>query len=171
MTAAAALAMDRGAVTSSITVSSRACCLRFRSVWTATGEARTWRSWRLIRGMPLTASSSCWRHAIADLARRQRLRLGVAHLPGDPPEPDLPQLGLKYWSLRSVQARAVERRSQRPASSRRSASVFLGRPSKPLRQDAQESIAGRSRAMFMLAGLVLLIGIVPATIIDALARS
>ena len=66
------------------------------AVLTATGERDMERLGGLIHRMPRTAFAVP-RRLRRDLgaAAAQRLRLGVADLPGDPAQPDLPQWGLK----------------------------------------------------------------------------
>ena len=96
-------------------------------------------------------------------AAAQRLRLGMADVPGDPAEPAAAVLGAEVRSCRrSARCWRCRRRSRRPASSRRSASRSSAAPRTP-RGRARRSETDRFSlaAMFVLAALCLVAGILP----------
>ena len=138
----------------------------------ATGERDMERLGGLIHRMPVTGFAFLVGCA-GDLgaAAAQRLRLGVADLPGDPAQPAaLPQWGLKFLVPGGRRdAGACRRRSRPPASSRRSASLFSAGRARRRPRDAREVDRCSLAAMLALVALCLLAGILPGFVIDALA--
>ncbi len=102
-------------------------------------------------------------------AAAQRVRVGMADLPGDPLEPDPAAMG-------SEADGAGDRRDARVAAALAAACfvkafgiTFLGRPRSPAAMRAREVDGFSLAAMLALVALCVLCGILPGFVIDALA--
>jgi formate hydrogenlyase subunit 3/multisubunit Na+/H+ antiporter MnhD subunit len=140
------------------------------AVLTATGERDMEHLGGLIRGMPLTAFT---------------FLVGCTAISALPPlsgfvsewlifqaillSPDLPQLGLKFLVPAVGVMLALSAALVAACFVRAFGVSFLGRPRTSLAAGAKEVDRWSLAAMFVFAGLCLLIGIIPSPIIDALA--
>jgi len=140
------------------------------AVLTATGERDMEHLGGLIRGMPLTAFTflvGCM--AISALPPLNGFVSEWLIFQAILLSPDLPQLGLKFL-VPAVGAMLALSAALAAACFVKAFGVsFLGRPRTTVAAGAQEADRWSLAAMFILAGLCLLIGIIPAPIIDALA--
>ena len=140
------------------------------AVLTATGERDMEHLGGLIRGMPLTAFT---------------FLVGCTAISALPPlngfvsewlifqaillSPDLPQLGLKFLVPAVGVMLALSAALAAACFVKAFGVSFLGRPRTTVAAGAKEVDCWSLAAMFAFAGLCLLIGIIPAPIIDALA--
>ena len=134
------------------------------AVLTATGERNMEHLGGLIHRMPHTAFAflvGCV--AISALAAAQRLRLGMADVPGDPASPELPQWGLKLLIPAVGALLALSAALAAACFVKASASTFLGRPRTRAAADAREVDRFSLAAMFAFAALCLLAGILPGS--------
>ena len=137
----------------------------------ATGERDMERLGGLIHRMPQTAV------VLPDRLRRdlgaaaaQRLRLGMAHLPGDPGEPGTAAVGPELRGRRRSARCWRWRRRSPPRASSRLGIAFLGRPrSAAAAQRARGRPLARSPRCSSSPALVLLPACCPGCVIDALA--
>jgi formate hydrogenlyase subunit 3/multisubunit Na+/H+ antiporter MnhD subunit len=140
------------------------------AILTATGARDMEHLGGLIRGMPLTAFTflvGCM--AISALPPLNGFVSEWLIFQAILLSPDLPQLGLKFL-VPAVGALLALSAALAAACFVKAFGVsFLGRPRTTVAAGAQEVDRWSLAAMFILAGLCLLIGIIPAPIIDALA--
>src|SRR6266404_1745642 len=140
------------------------------AVLTATGERDMEHLGGLIRGMPLTAFTflvGCM--AISALPPLNGFVSEWLIFQAILLSPDLPQLGLKFLVPAVGVMLALSAALAAACFVKAFGVGFLGRPRTTVAAGAQEADRWSLAAMFILAGLCLLIGIVPAPIIDALA--
>ena len=103
-------------------------------------------------------------------AAAQRLRLRMADLPGHPAQPAIAVMGPQADGARRRRACwRFRRRSRPPVSCAPSASRFSADRATPAASGAQETDGHSLAAMFVLAALCLIAGILPGLFIDALA--
>src|SRR6266852_3252275 len=140
------------------------------AVLTATGERDMEKLGGLIHGMPLTAFTflaGCM--AISALPPLNGFVSEWLIFQAILLSPDLPQLGLKFLVPAIGVMLALSAALAAACFVKAFGVSFLGRPRTTVAAGAQEADRWSLAAMFILAGLCLLIGIVPAPIIDALA--
>jgi NADH:ubiquinone oxidoreductase subunit 5 (subunit L)/multisubunit Na+/H+ antiporter MnhA subunit len=140
------------------------------AVLTATGERDMEHLGGLIRGMPLTAFTflvGCT--AISALPPLNGFVSEWLIFQAILVSPDLPQLGLKFLVPAVGVMLALSAALAAACFVKAFGVSFLGRPRTTVAAGAQEVDRWSLAAMFILAGLCLLIGIIPAPIIDALA--
>ncbi|MGB9114171.1 hydrogenase 4 subunit B, partial [Bradyrhizobium sp.] len=140
------------------------------AVLTATGERDMEHLGGLIRGMPLTAFTflaGCM--AISALPPLNGFVSEWLIFQAILLSPDLPQLGLKFLVPAVGAMLALSAALAAACFVKAFGVTFLGRPRTTVAAGAQEVDRWSLAAMFILAGLCLLIGIIPAPIIDTLA--
>ncbi len=140
------------------------------AVLTATGERDMEHLGGLIRGMPLTAFTflaGCM--AISALPPLNGFVSEWLIFQAILLSPDLPQWGLKFLVPGVGVMLALSAALAAACFVKAFGVSFLGRPRSTVAAGAQEVDRWSLAAMFIFAGLCLLIGIVPAPIIDALA--
>jgi formate hydrogenlyase subunit 3/multisubunit Na+/H+ antiporter MnhD subunit len=140
------------------------------AVLTATGERNMEHLGGLIRGMPLTAFTflvGCM--AISALPPLNGFVSEWLIFQAILLSPDLPQLGLKFLVPAVGVMLALSAALAAACFVKAFGVSFLGRPRTTVAAGAKEVDRWSLAAMFILAGLCLLIGIIPAPIIDALA--
>jgi hydrogenase-4 component B len=140
------------------------------AILTATGERDMEHLGGLIRGMPLTAFTflaGCM--AISALPPLNGFVSEWLIFQAILLSPDLPQWGLKFLVPAIGVMLALSAALAAACFVKAFGISFLGRPRTTVAANAQEVDRWSLAAMFILAGLCLLIGIVPAPIIDTLA--
>jgi formate hydrogenlyase subunit 3/multisubunit Na+/H+ antiporter MnhD subunit len=140
------------------------------AVLTATGERDMEHLGGLIRGMPLTAFTflvGCM--AISALPPLNGFVSEWLIFQAILLSPDLPQLGLKFLVPAVGVMLALSAALVAACFVKAFGVSFLGRPRTTVAAGAKEVDRWSLAAMFVFAGLCLLIGIIPAPIIDALA--
>ena len=140
------------------------------AILTATGERDMEHLGGLIRGMPLTAFTflvGCM--AISALPPLNGFVSEWLIFQAILLSPDLPQWGLKFLVPAVGVMLALSAALAAACFVKAFGVSFLGRPRTTVAAGAQEVDRWSLAAMFIFAGLCLLIGIVPAPIIDALA--
>ena len=140
------------------------------AVLTATGERDMDKLGGLIRGMPLTAFTflvGCM--AISALPPLNGFVSEWLIFQAILLSPDLPQWGLKFLVPAVGVMLALSAALAAACFVKAFGVSFLGRPRTTVAADAQEVDRWSLAAMFIFAGLCLLIGIIPAPVIDALA--
>jgi formate hydrogenlyase subunit 3/multisubunit Na+/H+ antiporter MnhD subunit len=140
------------------------------AILTATGERDMEHLGGLIRGMPLTAFTflaGCM--AISALPPLNGFVSEWLVFQAILLSPDLPQWGLKFLVPAVGVMLALSAALVAACFVKAFGVSFLGRPRTSVAADAQEVDRWSLAAMFILAGLCLLIGIIPAPVIDALA--
>src|SRR6266702_1418933 len=140
------------------------------AVLTATGERDMEHLGGLIRGMPLTAFTflvGCM--AISALPPLNGFVSEWLIFQAILLSPDLPQLGLKFMVPAIGAMLALSAALAAACFVKAFGVTFLGRPRTTVAAGAQEVDRWSLAAMFIFAGLCLLIGIIPAPVIDALA--
>ncbi len=140
------------------------------AILTATGERDMEHLGGLIRGMPLTAFTflaGCM--AISALPPLNGFVSEWLIFQAILLSPDLPQLGLKFLVPAIGVMLALSAALAAACFVKAFGVTFLGRPRTNVAAGAQEVDRWSLAAMFILAGLCLLIGIVPAPVIDTLA--
>jgi formate hydrogenlyase subunit 3/multisubunit Na+/H+ antiporter MnhD subunit len=140
------------------------------AVLTATGERDMEHLGGLIRGMPLTAFTflaGCM--AISALPPLNGFVSEWLIFQAILLSPDLPQLGLKFMVPAVGAMLALSAALAAACFVKAFGVTFLGRPRTTVAAGAQEVDRWSLAAMFILAGLCLLIGIIPGPIIDTLA--
>jgi formate hydrogenlyase subunit 3/multisubunit Na+/H+ antiporter MnhD subunit len=140
------------------------------AVLTATGERNMEHLGGLVRGMPLTAFTflvGCM--AISALPPLNGFVSEWLIFQAILLSPDLPQLGLKFLVPAVGVMLALSAALAAACFVKAFGVSFLGRPRTTVAAGAKEVDRWSLAAMFVFAGLCLLIGIIPAPIIDALA--
>jgi hydrogenase-4 component B len=140
------------------------------AVLTATGERDMERLGGLIHGMPLTAFTflaGCM--AISALPPLNGFVSEWLIFQAILLSPDLPQWGLKFLVPAVGAMLALSAALAAACFVKAFGVTFLGRPRTTVAANAQEVDRWSLAAMFIFAGLCLLIGIIPAPIIDTLA--
>jgi len=140
------------------------------AVLTATGERDMENLGGLIRGMPLTAFTflaGCM--AISALPPLNGFVSEWLIFQAILLSPDLPQWGLKFLVPAVGVMLALSAALAAACFVKAFGVTFLGRPRTTVAAGAQEVDRWSLAAMFILAGLCLLIGIIPAPVIDTLA--
>ena len=140
------------------------------AILTATGERDMEHLGGLIRGMPLTAFTflaGCM--AISALPPLNGFVSEWLIFQAILLSPDLPQWGLKFLVPAVGAMLALSAALAAACFVKAFGVTFLGRPRTTVAAGAQEVDRWSLAAMFILAGLCLLIGIIPAPIIDTLA--
>ncbi len=140
------------------------------AVLTATGERDMEHLGGLIHGMPLTAFTflaGCM--AISALPPLNGFVSEWLIFQAVLLSPDLPQWGLKFLVPTVGVMLALSAALAAACFVKAFGVTFLGRPRTTVAAEAQEVDRWSLAAMFIFAGLCLLIGIVPAPVIDALA--